>query len=277
MARKRGSATSAKASRQPSVRARAMAKPRAPRRVASASAPKVARKPGSTRKPKAVSAAKPRRRDPVTGPSPTPSAPVVPTGIPERQWSLPAGFVAGSRRTANLKRVLDPGYKTLDGHDLDDEQRRELTLKRLARQRSFDFMTLDGRPLSKRRALAEVRKQTPLGRALVDIEHRTIALMCEWIRREQASASASDGAGIRSATPVDEADFKAHLGEPAPGTPAARARRRRSLSKTATMRRASAGTARAAGSTPPTRRASVRASKHVTGSKARRRRTRKSR
>jgi hypothetical protein len=167
----------------------------------------------------------------------------VPGGIPEKQWSLPAGFLAGSGRTAALKRVVDPNYRTTDVHELDDAQRCALTLKRIARQRTFEFMTLDGQTVTKRRALGEVRKQTPLGRTLIDIEHRTIALMCEWIRTQQMHASSVATAGVLPAQSDASEAFRAHLDAPAPDTPGHLARARRSARiKTPTVR-ASARTA----------------------------------
>jgi len=173
---------------------------------------------------------------------PAPTALEVPSGIPEKQWSLPAGFVAGSRRTAALKRVVDPNYRTTDVHELDEAQRCELTLKRIARQKTFAFMTLDGQTITKRRALGEVRKQTPLGRTLVDIEHRTIALMCEWIRTQQMRSSSAAPAGILPEQGDASEAFRAHLEAPLSGTPADQARARRSSRARTTRRRASART-----------------------------------
>ena len=159
-------------------------------------------------------------------------APPAPAGIPEKQWMLPAGFLARSGRAASLKRVLDPKCHTVDVHALDDDQRCALTLKRIAKQRTFEFRTLDGQTLSKRRALAEVRKQTPLGRTLIDIEHRTIALMCEWCRCQSSSNDAGDPGvrGIAAPTPVDP--FKQHVAMPVPGSPAALAVARRESHRT---------------------------------------------
>ncbi|MFN7983530.1 MAG: hypothetical protein U0Q11_16915 [Vicinamibacterales bacterium] len=145
---------------------------------------------------------------------------------------MPAGFLAGSGRAASLKRVIDPKCQTVDVHALDEDQRCALTLKRIAKQRTFEFRTLEGQTLSKRRALAEVRKQTPLGRTLIDIEHRTIALMCEWCRCQSSSNAAGDpGArGIAASTTVDP--FKQLVATPVPGSPAALAAARRESHRT---------------------------------------------
>jgi hypothetical protein len=119
--------------------------------------------------------------------------------ISAKQMRLPAGYHAGRARKASLKEVLDPEVETVDGDKLDAGQRARLTLARIAAQRSFNFHTLGGPLLSKRRALREVRAGTPLGDALVDIEHRAIRLMREYAAAKRRSHQKTSEATRRRA------------------------------------------------------------------------------
>lgn len=80
-------------------------------------------------------------------------------------------------------KVVDPRTATVDGERLSDEQRRELTLLRIARQKHLHLGSLDGGVIDKARALREVEEGTALGAVLVDIEHRAIRLMREYAER----------------------------------------------------------------------------------------------
>lgn len=241
MARKRSSKKAASVKRKKARPAATSSRTRVTGRAAHAAAPRSStssRRPATARKKAAAGARTPapRRSGRVV------TLPDLPAGIPERQWNLPAGFTAGSGRAAALKKVVDPHCRTVDGPSLDEAQRCELTLKRIARQRTFEFRTLDGQTLSKRRALAEVRQQTPLGRTLIDIEHRTISLLCEWIRSQQRDAVPPETAGIRAADTSGDAAFRALVNTPAAGTPAARARARRVSAAAAKPRAAARST-----------------------------------
>ncbi len=104
--------------------------------------------------------------------------------IPRRQWHLPAGFHPDGR-PATFTHVVDPRRTTVDGDDLTDDQRRALTLLRLGRQKSVRLGSLADGVIDQARALDEVRRRTPLGEALVDIEHRAIRLMREYAERHR--------------------------------------------------------------------------------------------
>jgi hypothetical protein len=102
--------------------------------------------------------------------------------IPSRQLRLPAGFHPDGR-PAPLRHVLDPARPTIDGEQLTDDQRRQLTALRISRQKGFRIGVLGDGVVTKRRALQEVKAATPIGLALVDIEQRAIRLMREWAER----------------------------------------------------------------------------------------------
>ena len=95
---------------------------------------------------------------------------------------MPAGFHPDGRPAAFTK-VVDPHTATVDGERLSDQQRRELTLLRIARQKHLHLGSLDDGVIDKARALREVEGGTALGAVLVDIEHRAIRLMREYAER----------------------------------------------------------------------------------------------
>lgn len=115
---------------------------------------------------------RPRRPKPARARSP----------IPAKQWRLPAGYHADGR-PASLTRVVDPKTPTIDGDRLSAGQRAALAALRIGRQKAFRVGVLGNGVVTKRRALKEVKAGTPLGLALVDIEHRAIRLMREWAER----------------------------------------------------------------------------------------------
>lgn len=96
-----------------------------------------------------------------------------------KHMALPAGFQSGGRRYATLAEVMDPACPTMDGADLSEEQLARLTVTRIRRQKTFVLGLLGGGTISKRRAIAEVRSGSMLGRFLIEVEARTIALARE--------------------------------------------------------------------------------------------------
>ena len=107
-----------------------------------------------------------------------------PRHIPPRQWGLPAGLHRDGR-VATLREVLDPKVPTIDGDRLTDQQRTAIASERMQQQEHFRIGVLGIGVVDKERALAEMTAGSRLGRALIEIEHRTISLM-----REHAPASA---------------------------------------------------------------------------------------
>ena len=99
---------------------------------------------------------------------------------------MPAGFLADGSRQATLKEVVSPKVATVDGAALTEWQRVELTARRIALQRRFKIFALGYGFIGKKQAIEAVKDQTPLGEALIDVEHRAIALLKEEpIRRQQ--------------------------------------------------------------------------------------------
>lgn len=103
--------------------------------------------------------------------------------LPEAQRYLPAGYHKKGGHVATMAQVTDPRTPTVDGPKLTPAQEKQLTLARIALQKDVQFGTLDGGIVDKGRALKEVQEETPLGKALIEIERRTIAMVREYAER----------------------------------------------------------------------------------------------
>lgn len=112
-----------------------------------------------------------------------------PAPVPAKQWRLPAGYHRDRKGFATLRHVVDPDTPTVDGAELTDEQRTELTLERLKRQKRFRVGVLGTSLIDKKRALEEVQHLTAIGRALIDVEHRAIRLLREYLAQHPAPAA----------------------------------------------------------------------------------------
>jgi hypothetical protein len=97
-----------------------------------------------------------------------------PARVPEKQWRLPASFSIDGIKLANLKELLDPAVQTLSLALLTPEQRAHLVEARIASQPSFAVTLIGAGEINQQRALAEIRGQTPVGKALIEIEHNLI-------------------------------------------------------------------------------------------------------
>src|SRR5262245_57290921 len=75
---------------------------------------------------------------------------------PQAPRYLPAGFRREGGHVATMTDVLDPKKPTVDGHHLSPDQRRSLTIARIALQNDLKFGTLDGGVVDKDRALKEI-------------------------------------------------------------------------------------------------------------------------
>jgi hypothetical protein len=93
------------------------------------------------------------------------------------QAVLPAGFHRGGARFATLTEVVSPAVSTRQGEELTEDEKIRLTLKRVAAQDRIALASLGVGAIGKGRALAEIRAQTRLGRALVDIEVKTVDVL----------------------------------------------------------------------------------------------------
>src|SRR4051812_47439226 len=81
--------------------------------------------------------------------------------IQKRQWELPTSYCADGKGWATLREVVDPEVPTLTYAELSPEQRAELVAKRISEQPKFQIAMLGAGLLDQKRAMAEVRAQTP--------------------------------------------------------------------------------------------------------------------
>src|SRR5262245_17385279 len=93
-----------------------------------------------------------------------------------KQWRMPAGYLRSSGKPATLRQVVSK-TPTVDGDQLTAEQRAAITIMRIGKQRKFRIMSIRNGLVDKKRAIEEVRQNTALGRALVEIEQITIRLL----------------------------------------------------------------------------------------------------
>ncbi len=94
--------------------------------------------------------------------------------IQERQWQLPTSYCADGKGWATLREVVDPDVPTMTYSELSPEQRAELVAKRISEQPKFQIAMLGAGLIDQKRAMAEVKGQTAIGRALMEIEQRVI-------------------------------------------------------------------------------------------------------
>jgi hypothetical protein len=94
--------------------------------------------------------------------------------IQDRQWELPASYCADGKGWATLREVVDPDVPTMTFSELSPKQRAELVAKRIAQQPKFQIAMLGAGLIDQKRAMAEVKAQTAIGRALMEIEQRVI-------------------------------------------------------------------------------------------------------
>jgi len=94
--------------------------------------------------------------------------------IQKRQWELPTSYCADGKGWATLREVVNPDVPTMTYSELSPEQRAELVAKRISEQPKFQIAMLGAGLLDQKRAMAEVKAQTAIGRALMEIEQRVI-------------------------------------------------------------------------------------------------------
>ncbi|MDQ1640547.1 MAG: hypothetical protein QOF62_3886 [Pyrinomonadaceae bacterium] len=94
--------------------------------------------------------------------------------IQKRQWELPTSYCADGKGWATLREVVDPDVPTMTYSELSPDQRAELVAKRISEQPKFQIAMLGAGLLDQKRAMAEVKAQTAIGRALMEIEQRVI-------------------------------------------------------------------------------------------------------
>lgn len=94
--------------------------------------------------------------------------------IQDRQWALPASYCADGKGWATLRDVADPEIPTMSFSELSSEQRAALVARRIEQQPKFQIAMLGAGLVDQKRAIAEVKNQTAIGRALMEIEQRVI-------------------------------------------------------------------------------------------------------
>ncbi|HJQ23829.1 MAG TPA: hypothetical protein VKA60_07915 [Blastocatellia bacterium] len=87
---------------------------------------------------------------------------------------MPASFCADGMQLASLRDVVDPQVPTLTLNELSPEQRADLVANRIAAQKDFRIYMLGAGIIDKERAITEVKSQSKIGRALMEIEQRVI-------------------------------------------------------------------------------------------------------
>lgn len=108
--------------------------------------------------------------------------------LPEKQWSMPAGFLADGIEHASLRDVVDPDVPTLQLSDLSLEQRAELVSKRLELQSQINLAMIGAGLIDKARAITEVKNRTKVGKLLIEIEHQMIRNLLEQAQMKDAAA-----------------------------------------------------------------------------------------
>jgi hypothetical protein len=106
--------------------------------------------------------------------------------IPPEQWDFPAGYTADGKRLANLREMVDPDVPTISLAQLTPVQRAELVAERIARQPKFQLAMLGAGVVDQERAISEVKAQTEIGRALMEIEQNAIHMLVEAAARPRA-------------------------------------------------------------------------------------------
>jgi len=96
------------------------------------------------------------------------------TAIPQKQWKMPVSFSADGAKMATLQEHVDPKVPTLSLAEMTPSQRAEIVAKRIEEQPKFEIAMLGGGTIDKQRAIAEVKAQSKIGRALIEIEQRLI-------------------------------------------------------------------------------------------------------
>lgn len=105
--------------------------------------------------------------------------------ISTEQWEMPAGFSADGSKMVPLRDVVDPQMATLSLDQLTPDQRAELVAKRIELQPKFEVAMVGAGKVDKRRAMAEVKVQSEVGRLLMEIEHRLINDLVERARQRK--------------------------------------------------------------------------------------------
>src|SRR5579862_2125097 len=95
--------------------------------------------------------------------------------IPPEELALPVGFSLDGKRMISLREAWQDPSANLSFVEMTPDQRARLTAKRMSLQKRRPAGIMGIGWLSPKRAVAEVLADTEIGRALVDVEGRTVA------------------------------------------------------------------------------------------------------
>jgi hypothetical protein len=101
------------------------------------------------------------------------------SGIPSKQWDMPATYRADSSRMATFRELIDPTVPTLSLSQLDRDKLADLVAKRIELQPKYEMMMVGAGPIDRDRAITEVKAQTDVGRILMEIEQRAIQMLAD--------------------------------------------------------------------------------------------------
>lgn len=109
--------------------------------------------------------------------------------IPEEQWKMPVSITRDGR-WITLQEFADQKIVTLSSENLAEQlasagQEAELVEERIAHRPDFKVAMIGIGIVDQERAMQEVRKQTPAGRTLINIELRTIARVIELVNERE--------------------------------------------------------------------------------------------
>ncbi len=98
--------------------------------------------------------------------------------IPSEQWSLPVSFNQEGAMVSLADFVAEE-VPALALSQLNLDQRAELTAKRIELQPEMEVAMVGAGLIDKKRAITEVKSQTPVGRNLIEIEQIFIKNLIE--------------------------------------------------------------------------------------------------
>ena len=96
--------------------------------------------------------------------------------VPAAQWALPVSMDAEGH-LVSMRDATAAETAVLSFGQLSPAQQAELVAARIEQQPEFELSMVGAGVVSKERAIAEVRAQTPVGRTLIEIEQRMMARM----------------------------------------------------------------------------------------------------
>lgn len=102
--------------------------------------------------------------------------------IPQEQYNLPAGYSRDGSQMVTLGDIVSAEMPALVSlAEMTPEQRAELVARRIEMQPKFQIAMIGAGLIDKERAIAEVKAQSDVGRALIEVEQRLLNHLMEQI------------------------------------------------------------------------------------------------